>query len=408
MLGLLRRNRELRLVFLSQVVSFLGDWFADVALLGLVLELTDSPVAASLVAVAGLLPVFLVTPVAGPMVDTLDRRRLIIAVSAGQVLAALLLLGVGPGTVWLAIAARAAIAGLSAFVGPAVQAAIPNLVEPEDLAQANTLLGAVWGAMLAIGGAAGGVFTVVFGRSASFVADAVTFAVAGVLIAMVRRPMNAARTDDVRRVRPIGDTLEAFHYARSNRPLTLLLCSKAGLGLAGGVAPLLAVYGKDVFDAGDAGIGLLLGARGLGAFIGPIVAQRRLARASTAPAVGGILFFCGLGAVIYGTGYLGVSASPVLAVAMLATFVAHLGGGAQWVLSNLGLQLATPDALRGRIFAADFAILTLTMSTSFLITGWATDRFGPRPVTMVLALIAGTWGAFYLSLTRSHRRAAVS
>lgn len=243
-------------------------------------------------------------------------------------------------------------------------------------------------------------------------ADALTFVAAAVLIALVRRPMNAPRTGASRRVRPVGDTLEAFHYACSNRPLTLLLCSKAGLGLAGGVVPLLAVYGKEVFDGGDAGIGLLLGARGLGAVVGPMVAQRRLTKASVAANGNGnhvpaVLFLCGAGAVIYGVGYLGVAAAPSLGLAMVATFLAHLGGGAQLTLSNLGLQLATPDALRGRIFAADFAVLTLTMSSSYLVGGWAAGQFGPRPVTVILALIASSWGALYLSVTRTLRRPPV-
>ncbi len=404
MIELLRGNRDLRLVFLSQVVSFLGDWFADVALLGLVLDLTDSPLAASLVMVATMLPIFLVTPLAGPMVDTFDRRRLILVVSAGQALAALLLLGVDESTVWLAFAARAVIAALSAFVGPAVQAAIPNLVAPADLSRANALLGSVWGAMLAIGAALGGAFTVAFGRSASFVADAATFVAAGVLIALVRRPMNAPRQSEVGRIRPLADTLEAFQYARSSRPLLLLLCSKAGLGLAGGVVPLLAVYGKEVFDSGDAGIGLLLAARGAGALIGPVLAQHRLTARQAQTSIPAILYLCGAGAVIYCAGYLGVATSPVLALAIGGAFLAHLGGGAQWTLSNLGLQLATSDAFRGRIFAADFALLTLTMSSSFLISGWVTAELGPRLVTAVLALIAGAWGLLYLALTRAVRR----
>jgi MFS family permease len=403
---LLRGNRDLRLVFLSQVVSFLGDWFADVALLGLVLDLTDSPLAASLVMVATMLPIFLVTPLAGPMVDTFDRRKLILVVSAGQALAALLLLGVDESTVWLAFAARAVIAALSAFVAPAVQAAIPNLVAPADLPRANALLGSVWGAMLAIGAALGGAFTVAFGRSASFVADAVTFVAAAALIALVRRPMNAPRESEVRRIRPIGDTVEAFHSARSSRPLLLLLCSKAGLGLAGGVVPLLAVFGKEVFDSGDAGIGLLLAARGAGALIGPVLAQRRLNASESERTIPAILRLCGLGALVYSAGYLGVAVSPVLVLAIAGAFLAHLGGGAQWTLSNLGLQLATSDGFRGRIFAADFALLTITMSSSFLISGWVTAGLGPRVVTVVLALMAGSWGMLYLAMTRALRRPA--
>jgi MFS family permease len=400
-LELLRRNRDLRLVFGAQVVSFLGDWFADVALLGLVLDLTHSPLAASLVMISTTLPVFLVTPLAGPAVDRMDRRKLIVAVSVAQFLAALLLLGVGPGNVWLAFVARATISALGAFVAPASQAAIPNLVDREDLGAANALLGSVWGAMLAIGAAVGGAFTVAFGRDAAFVADAVTFLVAASLILAVRKPMNAPREEGRGRMRPIGDTVDAFRFAGSHRSVLLLLFSKTGLGLAGGVVPLLAVYGKEVFHAGDAGIGLLLAARGLGALAGPLIARRRGLGHSVAP----ILFACGVAGLFYAVGYSVVGAAPVLVIALAGALVAHLGGGAQWTLSNYGLQLEVPDELRGRIFAADFALVTVTMSLSFLLSGWGSNHFGPRPVTFVLAAIAGSWSVFYLGLTRSARAA---
>lgn len=403
MLGLLRRNRDLRLLFLAQVVSYLGDWFADVALLGLVLDLSDSPLAAGGLMVATMLPVFLVTPLAGPMVDRLDRRRLVMVVSLAQCAAAFTLLAVGEGTLWLAFVARAAVAALGAFVAPAAQAAIPNLVDAEDLPRANALLGSVWGAMLAVGAAAGGAFAVAFGRDAAFVADGATFLLAAALIAGVRRPMNAPRQEAGTRLRPIGDTVDAVRFAAARRPVLLLLFSKTGLGLAGGVVPLLAVYGTDVFGGGDAAIGMLLAARGLGALLGPLAARRHAARGTST-----ILFVCGGAGLVYGAGYLGVAASPVLGLALIGAFVAHLGGGAQWTLSNIGLQTETPDELRGRIFAADFALVTLTMSLSFLLAGWGSDRFGPRPVTVALAAVAGGWGLLYLALTRTVRRPAVA
>jgi MFS family permease len=397
-LALLRRNRDLRLLFGAQVVSFLGDWFADVALLGLVLDLTHSSVAASLVLVASMLPVFLVTPLAGAAVDNLDRRKLIVGVSVLQCLAALALLGVGPGEVWLAFVARGAIAALGAFVAPASQAAIPNLVDEEDLAKANALLGSVWGAMLAAGAAIGGAFTVAFGRNASFVADALTFVVAGALVFAIRRPMSQVGNRTARRVKPIGDTVEALRYAHGNRDVRYLLFSKMGLGLAGGVVPLLAVYGKEVFHGGDAAIGLLLAARGFGALLGPIVGGR-----ATTRGVAGILGACGVAAIVYGAGYAVVAAAPVLAIAFVGAFVAHLGGGAQWTLSNIGLQVAVPDELRGRIFAADFALVTLSMSASMLLAGWGASHVGARPVTVVLAAIATLWGFAYLGLTQAVR-----
>lgn len=130
MLALLRRNRDLRFLFGAQVVSFLGDWFADVALLGLVLDLTDSDLAAAGILIAGFFPSFLVTPLTGAAADRFDRRRLVVVASSLQVVAALTFLLVGEGTVWIAFAGRAMVAVLAAFVVPAVSAAIPTSSTP--------------------------------------------------------------------------------------------------------------------------------------------------------------------------------------------------------------------------------------------------------------------------------------
>ena len=80
MLHLLRTNRDLRLVFCAQVISFLGDWFVFVALAGYVDDVTDSELLVSLVLVSFSLPSFLASPLAGPIVDRVDRRRLLIVV----------------------------------------------------------------------------------------------------------------------------------------------------------------------------------------------------------------------------------------------------------------------------------------------------------------------------------------
>jgi MFS family permease len=109
--------------------------------------------------------------------------------------------------------------------------------------------------------------------------------------------------------------------------------------------------------------------------------------------------------LFYAVGYSIVGAAPVLGIALVGALIAHLGGGAQWTLSNYGLQLEVPDELRGRIFAADFALVTVTMSLSFVVSGWGSDHFGPRPVTFVLAAIAGLGSVTYLAITRSVRRA---
>jgi len=398
-LSLLRRNRDVRLVFSAQVISFAGDWFATVAVVGLVLDLTDSGFAAAAIFVAQSLPAFAVTPLAGPVADRFDRRMVMVAVSVAQTGAALAFLAVGSGRVWVAFAAQGSITALGAFFTPASQAALPNLVDPEDLATATSMMAATWGAMLAVGAALGAAFTVLFGRQAAFVADAASFAIAAGLISLVRRPMRAEPlAPHTSRMRPLADTADAIRYARSRPPVLALLGSKCGLGLATGVVGVLAVLADKHFHAGDGGIGILLSARGLGALAGPIVAHRVAGRGVRAQ-----LLTCGLSAVTFGFGYLLVPLSPVVLVAGVCAFVGHIGGGTQWTVSTYGLQLLTPDHLRGRIHAADFALVTLTGSVSYLVAGVLAGVIGARGTIALGAAVALLWGAGYLAATRHIR-----
>src|SRR3954454_5525141 len=256
----------------------MGDWFASVAMLGLVIDRTDSDLAATLVFVAQTLPSFLMTPLAGPAADHFDRRRLMVTVSTIQIGAAVLFLfAEHGGGVWLAFVAQGSISALAAFFQPASQAALPNLVESEDLATATVMMSATWGAMLAIGAAVGGLFTVLFGRTAAFAADAASFAIAAALVATVHRSMggvDAGGDGRRQRMRPLADTAEAFRFARQHPSVLALLASKAGFGLSGGVVALLAVFPTKKFHSGDAGTGLLLAARGAGVVLGPLIARR--------------------------------------------------------------------------------------------------------------------------------------
>jgi hypothetical protein len=116
-----------------------------------------------------------------------------------------------------------------------------------------------------------------------------------------------------------------------------------------------------------------------------------------------VLTACGVSALVNGAAYGIVPWVPAFGLVAVLVFVAHLGGGTQWTLSTYGLQVSTPDELRGRIFATDFALVTLTMSLSLLVSGALSDVLGARPVMAGLALVSLTWGAAYLLLTRRLR-----
>ncbi|NDA38397.1 MAG: MFS transporter, partial [Acidimicrobiia bacterium] len=164
-----------------------------------------------------------------PVADRYDRRKVLIIVSILQAIAATSFLLIGDSKIWIAFVAQGFIAGLAAFVRPALEAAIPNLAKnPDELRQANAIFGSSWGVMLAAGAGIGGIFSQAFGRNAAFIADVVTFIIAALLIAAVTRPMQEARTKtQTRRIHPIRDMGEALHLAKSDPAIMSLLMSKS-------------------------------------------------------------------------------------------------------------------------------------------------------------------------------------
>ena len=403
MLSMLRTNREIRSLFVAQVISYAGDWFAYVAFVGIVQDFTDLPLLVTMVYVAQTLPAFFMSAVAGPVADRFDRRTILLTVSLVQAIAAAGLLVVrSHDTLWLGFACLCIISALGSFVGPAAQAGIPNLARnPAELKQASVLFGSLWGAMLAVGAALGGVVAKVFGRDAAFGANAISFVVAAGFVLLIRRPMQEARDPSVAlqaRIRPVADMKEAVEYARGDHVLLALLASKATFAMGAGIVGLLAVLATDELHGGDGATGLLLGARGFGVAVGPLIAAKLVG-----PSLARLLLLCGCAGLSFGVCYLGLSIAPTLAIAAPLALIAHLGGGAQWTLSTYGLQRRAPDHVRGRIIAGDFGMVTLIITLSNLAAGGLAALTGARVAIATFAAIGLVAGLVYLTVTRTLR-----
>ncbi len=180
--------------------------------------------------------------------------------------------------------------------------------------------------------------------------------------------------------------------ARSSWPLTKTLWS-----LGGGILLLLTVFGRRVFPLGVDGalsIGLLYAARGVGAGIGPLIAWRLGGDGQTflRRAIGPAFFFTALG-------YMVVSGSPNLLIALLGVLFAHIGGSIQWVFSTALLQINVPNRLQGRVFAVEGALLTLASAISSYSAGFASDvGWSPRTLALALASVFIPTGLLLLGL----------
>ena len=399
MVDLFRRNPDYRRLFLAAVVSLLGDWFALVAVTGLVSDLTGSAALIASVFAASVLPVFLASPLAGVVADRVDRRTLMVGVDLARILPALaLLLALHLQLAWLAIACVVLLATLSAFFEPVVSAVMPNLLEPQDLELGQALMGGVWGTMLFVGAGLGGIVAAVFGREAAFLVNAASFALSALLIVGIRRPFRTGPVSAPATV--LAHLGEVWRFVKPRHLTKALMSTKTGVGVANGIVGLLPAFASIRFGGGDEAVGLLLAARGLGALVGPFIARRFIRGDGRR-----LVLVCGAAILSYGVAYAFLPLTTSLLLAALCVALAHAGGGAQWVLSTYGLQATTPDAVRGRVMSLDFGLATLAIGVSSLGAGAAAEIVGLRATSWALVVVALVYGVTWLLWTRPLWRA---
>ena len=387
------RNRDFRRLFAAERVVVGSDGFGMVPLLVLLPELTGSGVWGALVLAADTGIIALLLPYTGTIADRFDRRKIMMASNlAAAVAVALLFVVRSAATAPLALVAIGLIAVAKAFYSPAATAALPNVVDAEDLAPANALSGSAWGTMTIVGASLGGVVSSAFGPYASFGVTVVCLLLGAGTTALIRRPMQAPREDaeHPRTWQAIG---EALRYLGENPRIRALVTVKSAVGLGNGVLtvfPLLA----GLFGVGALGAGLLFAVRGAGALVGPLVMGPVLRRRSW------LLPGLALSMSLYGVGYVGVAFTPWFWLVLVLVFVAHFAGGTNWVLSNYALQGEVPDRLRGRVFATDMMLATLAIAISQLGAAAVVDHVSERAILAGCGLITLAYAIGWRIATR--------
>ncbi len=386
---LLRRNADYRRLWVGQVISFFGDWFKHIALYTTVQELTGSAQAVAAVLVASLLPIFAVMPIAGPLVDRVDRRKVLLATDIARAICALGLAAAHrAGSLPALFTILVIMVGFSGIFIPARTSVIPQLTAPEELPVAMALSGGTWSVMLALGAAAGGLVTAALGVTWSFLLDSCTY----LLSAAVLWGLPALLPGEGAKGRT--GFSDGLRYLARRPYLSAVLMLKGAIGLANGVVAMLPIYGNGLLPAtaGPLWIGLIYTFRGVGAFIGSMGARRltgdrpEVLRRWIAPAF-----------ALTTAAYIGLSGAPNIWVASLCCMMGAVGTGVVWVFAGILGQMASDQAYRGRLFALEFGMMTLTAATAAWVGGALVDwtTLGPRDVVLgsafVLLLPAVGW-----------------
>jgi len=425
-------------LWLAQVISSTGDWIGLIAILAIAARVShNSGAAVSLVMLARVVPGFFLATVGGVIIDRLDRRRVMVWCDIGRA-SLLALLPLVDSLAWLVVFSLL-LEVLTLLWGPAKDASVPNLVDHDQLASANTLsLVASFGtfpfaslifSLLAALAAWLGTFTVFHGlqvdqEALALFADAASFLVSALIV--LRLPIHGADRGREHQADLSGtfrDIKEGVQFI-VNEPRVRGVIVGLGLGLIGGGAmiPLGPVFAKEALGGDSATFGALMTALGFGAAAGVVVLlifQKRLPRET-------VFEFS-----VMGTGIFLVLAASLSALGPAALAVGIVGAcaGTSYVTGFTALQETVKDEIRGRTFATLYTVIRMCLLISLVISplwadfwDWVTTAVigGSQVVTLggaeyafpgvrialwgggLITLFAG-WFARW-SMTRSHHR----
>ncbi len=369
-LQLLRTNVDFRRLWFGVVVSFFGDWFSTIAVYAMAEELAGTAGAIAAVMIGKTLPMFLVTPLAGPLIDRFDRRALLIGTDlARALLVGGLVAGYLAGNFVVVVAVLWLKTAFSGVFVPTRTSVIPQLTTPAELPVAMALSAGTWSVMLALGAAAGGLVTAGVGIVGALVVDAATFVLSAAFLWRLpalppqEDPKEAERVTFTAGVRYLG-----------SRPVlrNLLLC-KAGVSLGAAALVTLPLFGSGVFPgaSGPAFIGLMFASRGAGALVGSLGVRRIVGDATPTLARWMVPAFGWTGGWFVLAGL-----APAFGLAALAYFASAIGNAVIWVFSSILMQRLVPQGLRGRLFSIEFGLMTLVTATSSWVAGAGIDHLG--------------------------------
>lgn len=373
-------------LWLSQLLSSFGDTLHYIALVILVFQLTGQGIVVAGLVAAEIVPVLLLGPIAGVIIDRFSRKAVLI--SADLFRAALVFSLLWPQGAWHAYIVAAGLAAGNAFFNPTVQAVIPTLTTDEQRLAANSVSWSTGRLVQIVASALAGALIGFIGTGPAIMLNAASFIASALLISTLMIPSHAGQLGSEAK-RGLGrylvDARDGMRFASRDRFVSRLLLVQALASLAtGATGALLVVLAEQHLRLPPSGFAWLIGAIGVGALLGPLIPNAlardyRDARWLFIPYV------------IRGIGDVLLAMFTPWPIALWILFIYGLNTSAGIVVFNSTVQQAVPDAVRGRVFT----LLDVTWHgmrlLSLVLGGLVVDQFGIQLIFWVGgAMLAGT------------------
>ena len=367
-------NPKYRRLWAASVISLLGEWFNTIALFLLILQYSGSQFLLGILFAVRMFLFGISQPINGLLADRLNRKSLMFWSNVLQIgLALSFLLVDGEEDMWWLISLSGLMMLLHGVYVTAERAAVPNIVEEEDLITANAIGSASWSTALCMGAMLGGIVVSEWGTDAAFIIDSLTF----LLSAIILIPLTIEQKVDEGMKGPLfGTAIKnikiGWNRIYNDKRLLRIVFAKSSwnLGGAGLAGVFLVLAGADITGYGAAfGFGLFFFARGIGTGIGPLIARSVFKDKNKWPSLIGILV--SVSGIFYL--FVGLTLDYYLPLTVLLIIISHSASGGNWVLSTVLTQSWVEDEVRGRVFSMDMLILGTSAALSTTTAGYLVE-----------------------------------
>ena len=395
--ALLRSNRNYRFTWIGQVVSEVGDHFNNIAVFSLALANTGSGLTVAGVLLARGAAVMFTGPVAGVLLDRMDRRRIMVL---SDLIRAVLALGfifaIPMGRTWLLFLFSGALMFASPFFTSGRASILPAIASSTELHTANSLTQLTQWTAVTLGSFLGGSAVASFGYTLAFVFNALSFVFSAVCVSKLHvaegfRPQREDLSED-RVLRAWHEYMAGLRYMRAAPLILGIGLIAVGWSTGGGAAQILfSLFGENVFHRGPAGIGMIWGCAGIGLIAGGMIAHtlgRHLGFEAYKRTISVVY-------VIHGGTYVLFSLTPRFEWALLFIGVSRAAVGISSVLNFAQLLRHVPNEYRGRVFSTIESWTWMTMMVSMALAGAASVTIDPRTIGAVAGFLSASTAVFW-------------
>lgn len=399
---LLRHNRNYRYTWIGQVVSEVGDHFNNIAVFSLVMENTHSGMVVTGVMLSRAVSVLLGGPLAGVLLDRMDRKRIMIGSDLVRTVIGLcFLFAIRPeATNFLYL-----LSGLLMFASPFFtsgrSAILPSIASEEELHTANTLTQTTQWTTLALGGFLAGFSVKSFGYHWAFLLNSASFLFSAFCIAKLKVPKGfsteRSAITEAEIMQPWREYREGLAYMWSVPLLIGLAMINVGWASGGGAAQILfGLFGENVFHLGAIGIGMIWGCAGVGLVAGAAIAYR-IGPALSFSRYKKVVTVC---YVVHGLAYVIFSQMEHFWAALLFIALSRSAIAVSSVLNTTQLLRLVKNQYRGRVFATMETLTWSVMMLSMMAAGAASEKYSPRLIGLWSGIVTastavGWWWADY-------------